>query len=98
MSSGKGETRARAVEVPARPDVEYRPCHAHALSMTMSSWGAVPRLACSPIASAAVPATRVLLLEAGTGNLSTSRRLLGRFTSWFDPNARWQYETVPQRR
>jgi choline dehydrogenase len=43
------------------------------------------------------PATRVLLLEAGTGNLSTSRRLLGRFTSWFDPNVRWQYQTVPQR-
>jgi len=42
------------------------------------------------------PATRVLLLEAGTGNLSTSRRLLGRFTSWFDPHVRWQYETIPQ--
>jgi len=42
------------------------------------------------------PATRVLLLEAGTSNLSMSRRLLGRFTSWLDPHARWQYETVPQ--
>lgn len=42
------------------------------------------------------PATRVLLLEAGTGNLSISKRLLGRFTNWFDPQVRWQYETVPQ--
>ena len=42
------------------------------------------------------PATRVLLLEAGTGNSSMIRRLLARFTNWFDPELRWQYETVPQ--
>jgi choline dehydrogenase-like flavoprotein len=42
------------------------------------------------------PATRVLLLEAGTGNSSMTRRLLARFTNWFDPELRWQYETVPQ--
>lgn len=42
------------------------------------------------------PSTRVLLLEAGTGNSSMTRRLLARFTNWFDPALRWQYETVPQ--
>ena len=42
------------------------------------------------------PSTRVLLLEAGTGNSSMTRRLLARFTNWFDPELRWQYETVPQ--
>lgn len=42
------------------------------------------------------PAVRVLLLEAGTGNSSMTRRLLARFTNWFDPELRWQYETVPQ--
>src|SRR3984893_7875897 len=42
------------------------------------------------------PSTRVLLLEAGTGNSSMIRRLLARFTNWFDPELRWQYETVPQ--
>jgi len=42
------------------------------------------------------PATRVLLIEAGTGNSSMTRRLLARFTNWFDPELRWQYETVPQ--
>jgi choline dehydrogenase-like flavoprotein len=42
------------------------------------------------------PAIRVLLLEAGTGNSSMIRRLLARFTNWFDPQLRWQYETVPQ--
>jgi len=42
------------------------------------------------------PATRVLLIEAGTGNPSMTRRLVARFTRWFDPALRWQYETVPQ--
>jgi choline dehydrogenase-like flavoprotein len=42
------------------------------------------------------PHTRVLLLEAGTGNSSLTRRLIARFTNWFDPELRWQYETVPQ--
>ncbi|HKW95108.1 MAG TPA: GMC family oxidoreductase N-terminal domain-containing protein [Methylomirabilota bacterium] len=42
------------------------------------------------------PATHVLLIEAGTGNSSMARRLLARFTNWFDPALRWQYETVPQ--
>ena len=42
------------------------------------------------------PSTHVLLLEAGTGNSSMTRRLLARFTNWFDPELRWQYETVPQ--
>jgi choline dehydrogenase len=41
-------------------------------------------------------ATRVLLIEAGTGNSSMTRRLLARFTNCLDPALRWQYETVPQ--
>lgn len=42
------------------------------------------------------PVTRVLLLEAGTGHASMLVRLLARLTAWFDPQLRWQYETVPQ--
>lgn len=42
------------------------------------------------------PSTRVLLLEAGAGRSSLIIRLLARFTSWFDPQFRWQYDTVPQ--
>lgn len=42
------------------------------------------------------PHTRVLLLEAGTGNSSMTRRLIARLTNWFDPELRWRYETVPQ--
>ncbi len=42
------------------------------------------------------PSRRVLLLEAGTANASMLLRLLTRFTNWFDPQLRWQYETVPQ--
>jgi choline dehydrogenase-like flavoprotein len=42
------------------------------------------------------PSTRVLVLEAGTGNSSLPVRLLARFTNWYNPQLRWQYETVPQ--
>ncbi len=42
------------------------------------------------------PSTHVLLVEAGPGNASMLVRLLARFTNWFDPQLRWQYETVPQ--
>jgi choline dehydrogenase-like flavoprotein len=42
------------------------------------------------------PSRRVLLLEAGTGRASTVTRLLARLTGKFDPQLRWQYETVPQ--
>jgi len=42
------------------------------------------------------PGTRVLLLEAGSARSSLGVRLLARFTSWFDPQLRWMYDTVPQ--
>ena len=42
------------------------------------------------------PATRVLLLEAGSARSSLGVRLLARFTNWFDPQLRWMYDTVPQ--